>query len=198
MADEGVENSAASLPAGGGSNKLVTVLTIVNLLAVLGMGAVLFLSFQKQKEMSVADISLHDPAGAHAEAEGKASAGHGEGTGAADGKSKETEATTKFGRMVALEQFTVNLNTPGTTSPKFVRVNISIEVPTADTETEVTQKMPQVRNAIIDLFNSKRPSDLASVEGRDYIKEEIRNALNGFVTTGKVKGVFFTNFAVGS
>ena len=58
--------------------------------------------------------------------------------------------------------------------------------------------MPQVRNTIIDLFNSKRPGDLIQSEGRDYLKEEIRSALNGFMTTGKVKGVFFTNFALSS
>jgi flagellar basal body-associated protein FliL len=49
---------------------------------------------------------------------------------------------------------------------------------------------------VIDLFNSKRPSDLATGEGRDYLKEEIKNAINGFMVSGKVKGVFFTNFAL--
>jgi flagellar protein FliL len=100
--------------------------------------------------------------------------------------------------MVTLEQFTVNLSTPGSVNPKFVRVNISLEVPTEDAEAEVTTKLPQVRNAIIDLFNSKRPADLATAEGRDYLKEEIRNALNGFLVNGKVRGVYFTNFALSS
>ena len=58
--------------------------------------------------------------------------------------------------------------------------------------------MPQVRNVIIDLFNSKRPADLASADGRDYLKEEIRNSLNSFMVSGKIKGVFFTNFALTS
>ena len=79
-----------------------------------------------------------------------------------------------------------------------MRVNIAIEVPDSGVESELTQKMPQVRNTIIDLFNSKRPGDLIQSEGRDYLKEEIRSALNGFMTTGKVKGVFFTNFALSS
>lgn len=100
--------------------------------------------------------------------------------------------------MVTLEQFTVNLTTPGSTTPKYVRVNISIEVPDGAVETEIGQKMPQVRNAIIDLFNSKRPTDLVHSEGREYLKEEIRAALNGFIVSGKVKGVFFTNFALSS
>ena len=98
--------------------------------------------------------------------------------------------------MVTLEQFTVNLSTPGSTTPKYVRVNISLEVPTEQVEVEIGQRMPQVRNAIIDLFNSKRPGDVVSEEGRQYLKEEIRGALNGFMMSGKVKGVFFTNFAL--
>ncbi|NDF14581.1 flagellar basal body protein FliL, partial [bacterium] len=65
-----------------------------------------------------------------------------------------------------------------------------------DTAAEVTQKMAPVRNAIIDLFNSKRPADLQTGEGRNFLKEEIRNALNSFLVTGKVKSVFFSNFAV--
>ena len=99
---------------------------------------------------------------------------------------------------MTLDQFTVNLSTPGSASPKYVRVNISLEVSSEDAELEVNSKMPQVRNAVIDLFNSKRPGDLATAEGRDYLKEEIRNALNAFMVTGKVKGVFFTNFALTS
>jgi len=67
---------------------------------------------------------------------------------------------------------------------------------TDEVEKEIQAKMPQVRNAIIDLFNSKRPNDLVSAEQREYLKEEIRNALNSFMTNGKVKGVYFTNFAV--
>jgi flagellar FliL protein len=98
--------------------------------------------------------------------------------------------------MVTLDQFTVNLSTPGSVNPKFVRVNISLEVPTDDTEGEVTSKMPEVRNVIIDLFNSKRPADLANAEGREYLKEEIKNAINGFMVSGKIRGVYFTNFAM--
>jgi flagellar basal body-associated protein FliL len=195
---------------GGGSSKLIPIVLIVNLLATLGVAGVLVVSFQREsKQESVADIAAGGEHGAeggeHAAAEGggehgaPAEGGHGEAKdahGAAAGGAHAPEKNPAFGRMVTLEQFTVNLSTPGSATPKFVRVNISIEVPTEEAEGEVTQKMPQVRNTIIDLFNSKRPSDLATAEGRDYLKEEIRNALNGFMVTGKVKGVFFTNFAL--
>jgi flagellar FliL protein len=77
-----------------------------------------------------------------------------------------------------------------------VRASISLEVPNEDTENELTTKAPQVRNVIIDLFNSKKATDLSTVEGREYLKEEIKSSLNGFLLSGKIKGVFFTSFSL--
>ncbi len=188
--------SAQPLPSssGGSGGKLVLILSAVNILAVMGMAAVLLISFQREKKASsVQDIAIHEPA--HAEGE-KAEGGHGGGHGGGAKEGAGAKVGIDFGKMVTLEQFTINLATPGSVTPKYARVNISLEVPNTDTENEVNSKMPQIRNAIIDLFNSKRPSDLATAEGRDYLKEEIKNALNGFMVTGKIRGVFFTNFAV--
>jgi flagellar basal body-associated protein FliL len=185
-----------SAAASGGGSKLTMILTGVNLLATLAMVAILFISFQKdRKKPSVDDISAKDTAEAK-DAKGK----EGEGEKGKEGKGKEGDKkkNADYGKMVTLDQFTVNLSTPGSVNPKFVRVNISLEVPTDDTEGEVTSKMPEVRNVIIDLFNSKRPQDLANAEGREYLKEEIKNAINGFMVSGKIRGVYFTNFALSS
>lgn len=200
------EASGAAAPSGGGS-KLVLILTAVNLVICVGIGGILFSSLQKEKAATaVTDIQAEDPhqepaaeghGGGHGEK--KAEGGHGGGHGGGGGGHAEKKAGgAEFGKMLQLEQFAVNLSTPGGTQPKFVRVNISLEVGTDEVEGEITQKMPQVRNAIIDLFNSKRPTDLATSEGREGLKDEIRDALNSFMVSGKVKGVFFTNFAVTS
>lgn len=98
--------------------------------------------------------------------------------------------------MISLEQFTINLSTPGSVNPKYVRVNVAVEVMNEEVEAEFNRRLPQVRNSIIDLFNSKRPADLVTTEGREALKEEIQNALNGFMVSGKVKGVYFVNFAL--
>lgn len=198
--------SASVASSGGGPNKLVLILTAVNVVATLGMVGIMFMSFQKDKgHASVDDIAVkaHGEADTgHDEAKKDDAHGggdHGGGHGGGHGEAKaEKKKSADFGKMVTLEQFTVNLSTPGAVTPKFVRVAVSLEVPNEDAEGEVAGKMPQVRNTIIDLFNSKRPGDMATAEGRDYLKEEIRNAINGFMVTGKVKGVFFTNFALGS
>jgi flagellar FliL protein len=209
-AEETTEASAAEAApsggGGGGGSKLVLILTLVNVLATLGMVAILMISFGKEKKAaSVEDIAAHsDKEGEHGAAkEGEHGGGHGEaaGHGGGHGEKGKDEGKKKgadFGKMVTLDQFTVNLSTPGSSTAKFVRVNVSLEVPNEESEGEVTHKMPQVRNVIIDLFNSKRPADLATAEGRDYLKEEIRNAINGFLVNGKVKGVFFTSFNLSS
>jgi len=186
------QDIAPSTPSGG-SSKLLVALTGINIIVTLAMVAILFISFQKEKKRSsVEDISVHS-AVSEPGAQGKS--GEDGKNGGKPGEGQKKKAS-EFGKMVTLEQFTVNLATPGSVNPKFVRVNISLEVPSEDSEAEVNLKMPQVRNVIIDLFNSKRPADLATAEGRDYLKDEIRTAINTFLVTGKVKGVFFTSFAM--
>ncbi len=184
--------SSSSAGGGGLSGKIILALSALNILITAGMVGVLFVSFQREKQKpSIEDISTHPQ-------EGEKAPEHGEhGEAGKEGAEKEApKKNTTFGRMVALEPFTVNLSTPGSVNAKYVRVSMSIEVSTEEVETEVGSKIPQVRNAIIDLFNSKRPSDLAAAEGREYLKEEIKNALNSFLVSGKVKGVFFTSFAL--
>jgi flagellar FliL protein len=197
--------SSASAPASGnegGGSKLVLILTLVNTVVTVAIVAILLISFKQQKSApTVADMKTKEEAKPEAAAKGeghgeaKAEGAHGEGgEGGGEHGKKEAKKPAEFGKMVTLEQFTVNLSTPGSSSSKFVRVNVSLEVANDDTEAEVNAKMPQIRNVIIDLFNSKRVSDLSTADGRDYLREEIKNALNGFLVHGKVKGVYFTNF----
>ncbi len=209
MSEEKKEPSAEQSGSPSGGGKLTIILTIVNTVVSLAVIGLLFTSLQKEKQTHrIEDIVASESEG---HGEDAAAGGHGapaaggghgapaaggHGAPAAGGHGAPAKKLGDYGKMVTLDQFTVNLTTPGSTTPKYVRVNISLEVPGDDVETELNQRMPQVRNAIIDLFNSKRPSDVISEEGRQYLKEEIRSALNGFMVSGKVKGVFFTNFAL--
>ncbi len=202
MSEEKQEAVAAG-PASSKAGKLVPILTIVNLFATLGIVAMLAISFQKSKNhVGVDDIDSGgaehgaDSAVAHGDAAPAQGAAAGEHGGEADTHG-EKKTSVNYGKMVALDQFQVNLSTPGTATPKYVRVNISLEIPNSDIESEAVAKMPQIRNAIIDLFNAKTSRELSTADGREYLKEEIRNAINGFMVQGKIKGVFFTYFSLG-
>ena len=202
MSEEAKKPEAAADPGPGSdkTGKLGLILSVLNLLLILGIGGVVFMQFQKDKHKeSVSDIQAGGHGEAHGEAHGDAKAEGGHGDAKAEGGHGDAHgapAAKKGDQVVTLDQFTVNLSTSVGTPPRFARVMIALEVPSAETSGEITQKMAPVRNAIIDLFNSKRPADLQTGEGRNFLKEEIRNALNSFLVTGKVKGVFFSNFAV--
>ena len=195
-AQESGSPSHSTISSGGGGNKLVMILTLVNLLVSLALGAVLFISFKKEKsQQSIADIQASPEGGEESASDEKDSKdGHGGEHGGKKGEKNEKKKADLH--MVNLDQFTVNLAIPGGTQMKFVRVNMSIEVTNEEMEKEIQEKMAQVRNSVLDIFNGKKPTDLQTSEQRDYLKEEIKNALNSFLNSGKVKGVYFTNFAV--
>src|SRR5688572_16538829 len=99
------EASSSGSSSGGG--KLVMILTLVNLVATLGMVAILFISFQKdRKKPTVEDISTENHAAADAHGEkaadghGAKSDGHGGGHG---GASKTAKKGAESGKMLALE-----------------------------------------------------------------------------------------------
>jgi flagellar basal body-associated protein FliL len=155
------EPAAESGSAPDKTGKLGMILSLVNLIFIIGIGAVVFIQFQKDKKReSVADIQVSEEAhgggehgggehgGGHEE---KAEGGH--GGGEHGGGEHGAPAAKKGDQVVTLDQFTVNLSTSVGTPPRFARVVIALEVPNSDTAQEVTQKMAPVRNAIIDLFN---------------------------------------------
>lgn len=194
---EGGEGGGSHASPKSGASPLVLIISSVNLLATLGMLGLLFTSHQKEKASpAVEDIALKEGGGGEGAAKKEGEKGGEKAAEGGEGKPASEKKPADYGKMITLEPFTVNLSTPGSVAAKFARVNVSLEVPSEDIEAEVNAKMPQVRNVIIDLFNSKRPADLASPDGRDYLKEEIRNALNSFLISGKVKGVYFTGFAL--
>jgi flagellar basal body-associated protein FliL len=214
MAEEAKKDKSADDTAGahapeGGGSKLGAMLGVLNLLLTVGIGAVVFLQFQKDKHReAVTDIkaesSSEKPAEGHGEGHGEAKAeGHGEAKPEGHGEAKAeghgehgAEKAAATSNQIQLEQFMINLSTSPGTPSRFVRVMISIELSSGEAGAELTSKMAPARNAIIDLVNSKRPADLDTGEGRNFLKEEIRNALNGLLVSGKVKGVFFSAFAV--
>ncbi len=198
-------------------NVIIIVVSIINTLITVGIGFLLYKSHQKSNVEELVD-SANDAASesdsghggggghgveGHGKSEGVGGGGHGSGGhgsgghgGGGHGSAVETKKKVDYGRIINLEQFIINLSNPGVANLKYVRVNISVEVGNSETEDEVNAKMPQVRNIIIDIFNSKRSVDINTSENRDLIKDEIKNALNGILVNGKIKGVYYTNFAV--
>ena len=205
MAEENTEAAAASaapMASPGGTSKLVMIASLVNMVATIGIVVVLVLAYQKEKAKPTVDDIVSGQAkgghgakaeGGHGDAKGEHGGGHGGGHG--EGAAEEN-AVGDSGKIIPLEPFTVNLSTGLGTNPRYVRMNVSVELEQGVPDKEFEIKLPRVRDTIINLLNSKKANEVNAVEGREQLKDEIKRSINGFLLQSKVKGVYFTNFAI--
>lgn len=168
------KEAAAAAPSGG-SNKtqmFLMVLVIVNMVAV---GAVGFLLWKnKQKEAAEPTID-HVIKGEH------------------DTQLKESkEANLARKPVVPLETFIVNL--AGSRGRRVAKVNIEFEVSVPLVQAELDQRKAQVRDIVIILLSGKTYEQIEKPEGRNQLRDEIKDTVNAFLTQGKIENVFFTDF----
>lgn len=120
---------------------------------------------------------------------GKGASGPKAEAAAGTGGAKEAS---QFGPTQELGNFTVNLADSG--SGAFVKAGVSVEVSNAETVAELTSRDPQVKDIVISVLSARTMGEVATPQGKEALKREIRERINGLLTKGKVKGVFFTEF----
>jgi len=162
----------ASDPGGSGSKPtLFIILAIINMMVVVGVGVMLYLGQKKKAaEPGVDDVIK----GEHS-------------------KLKEEANSKEFiGKLVPLETFLVNIS--GSRGRKLVKINMELEVTNAEVQEEVEKIKPKIRDYIIIIASSKTYGEIATKEGKDALREEIKNQINLFLTKGSITKVYFTEF----
>ena len=104
-------------------------------------------------------------------------------------------AQEKEGILFPLEAFTTNL-APGDGPRRFIWLSPVLKFSKESNEEEFKSRGPQIRDAIISTLNSKKPEDLLKIEGKSYLKEEIKAAINSFLIDGAVIDVYYIGFKV--
>ncbi|MEX0798262.1 MAG: flagellar basal body-associated FliL family protein [Bacteriovoracaceae bacterium] len=97
--------------------------------------------------------------------------------------------------LVNLETFTVNL-AQGDGPRRYVRLNAVLKLDEGSEIAEVEARKPQIRDTIIGILNSKRPEDILKRDGKLYLKEQIKSAINSFLIDGKVVDIFYVGFQI--
>ena len=97
--------------------------------------------------------------------------------------------------LVNLETFTVNL-AQGDGPRRYVRLNAVLKLEEGSAISEVEARKPQIRDTIIGILNSKRPEDILKRDGKLYLKEQIKSAINSFLIDGKVVDIFYVGFQI--
>lgn len=92
-----------------------------------------------------------------------------------------------------LEKFTVNLEG---TPKRMIQTELSLEMLDEKGFEEVVTLGAQARDSIVALLNSKTFSDVESIQGKLFLKDQIATTLNQILKNGVVKGVYFSQFVV--
>lgn len=177
MAEENAakDTVGAAAPAQGLGNKspiLLIALAVINMLVVAGVGFMLYKG--RQKEAAQPKIE-HVIQGEH------------------DAQEKETHEEKSFiGKVVPLETFIVNLS--GSKGRRIAKVNMELELQGDNVQNEIDKRKAQIRDIIIIILSSKTYDEVSSREGKDVLKNEIKDTLNAFLTKGKILNVYFTEF----
>lgn len=179
MEDKVAEEKAAavevpSAPSGGSGQKpiLLIALAVINMLVVLGVGFMLYQGRKKEAaEPKIENVIKGEAQAQHAEAH------------------EEKEV---IGKIVPLETFIVNL--AGSKGRKVAKVNMELEVKGDHVLDEIDKRKAQIRDIIIIILSSKTYEDVASREGKDSLRNEIKDTINSFLVQGKISNVFFTEF----
>ncbi len=105
----------------------------------------------------------------------------------------EIEAQVTGPILYRMEVFNVNL---AGTPPKVVRMELSLEMLDQDGFEDIVKNVSHERDMIVALLNKKEFSELESLQGKLFLKNEIASEINKSLKTGLVKDVFFDKFIV--
>ena len=156
---------------------LLLIVIVINMLVMASVAMILWTSYKAEKgKAKLQDVVQ----------------GEREDMTKKEGQAEASEDV--IGKLVPMETFLVNL--AGMRGNKLVKINMELEVDGPKVEDELDKRKPQVRDIIIILLSSKTYDQVTTREGKENLREEVRDTVNSFLVKGKIKKVYFTDFIV--
>jgi len=152
---------------GGGSKKKLIIIIAAVLVLLIGGGAGYFFFMGGEEEEKIS------PEQEQAELEKQAK---------------------QVGPMVNIDSFIVNIMDDH--ESRYLKATITIEVDGEEASMELTQRMPQVKDAILLLLGGKTFGEISDLQGKIQLRAELINKINSILLNGKVKRIYFTDFVV--
>ena len=105
-------------------------------------------------------------------------------------QAEEHNAPEEVGKVIPLETFVVNL--AGSKGRKVLKVNMELELKGFEVVKEIDNRKAQIRDFIIIILSSKSYDEVSTKEGKDALRNEIKDNINSFLSKGKILNVYFT------
>ncbi len=153
------------------SNKILVLLIGVMMMLMLGLGGGLFMMWNQLSALNAQSV-----ADAGEQPDGVVS------------------LEQSLGPIFSLDTFIVNLADKGGT--RYLRVTMDLELGNSDLEDELHKRLPQVRDSLLMILPNKRFEDISTVQGKTALRNEMLEALNGYLGQGKITNIYFKEFVV--
>jgi flagellar protein FliL len=182
MADAAAADDKAPIaaPAPPFPIKLLIIVSVVALLFGVG-GAV----------VTVKLLGGSDKGAEHSEEHKTEAAAKSESHSGASGKHGQPAAP---GVMFDLDPFVVNL--ADVPDVRYLKLTVKLEVDNEAISTELSARIPQVRDAVLVLLSSKDVNAVRTTQGKLLLRDEITQRVNGLLPKQGVRSAYFTDFVV--
>lgn len=178
-------------PAGGGIKSMLPLILNVVLMPVMAYVMTVFVLLPKINSANVS-AQARSESGEH----GEASAGdHGEAAKADHGSSGGKHGGGGGKNTVPLSS-KVLVNVSGTAGTRFLLAALTLVGPSADLKDAVEKSDAQLRDVAASVLATKTITDLDKPGSRNLIRTELISAFNGVLGEGRVKEIYFTEFAI--
>ncbi|NMB37996.1 MAG: hypothetical protein GX994_00280 [Firmicutes bacterium] len=101
----------------------------------------------------------------------------------------DSHKKSQIGPTYDVGEFTVNL--AGTSTLRFIRTGIVLELDNKNAVSEIEGRQPQVRDQIISVLRTCTLTDLNAENGLEKLRMKISNSINDLLINGEVSNVFF-------
>lgn len=108
------------------------------------------------------------------------------------GDQGEKEEPLKYGHFIMISDLLIN--PAGTGGKGFLVVSLGLETKSSSVIAEVAEKEIVIRDAILQLLSEHTQEELAAIELRGALKQEIVDELNQILQNGDVDRLYFTQF----
>jgi flagellar FliL protein len=79
----------------------------------------------------------------------------------------------------------------------FLKTNIVLELDSGEkTGEEVSKRIPQIRDLVINILASKTKEKIIEKEGKDQVRSEIINNINQLMSNGMIRNIYFQDFII--
>ena len=106
-------------------------------------------------------------------------------------QSKESHAP-QIGTLYPMDSFLVNITSDA--GPKFLQTQMELELADPVVEEELSRKKAAIRDSVIVLLTSRTYKELRDPAGIKKLRADLLRVMNGLLTSGKIKEVYFTQF----